>query len=104
MRERRYRGHQRSRLSEVRVNTGSDIIYEGARDLRDLVNFLDKQAKRPARGDIVIGLETHFGQDELDEMVDTLFTTENPLRDRLLVGVREQVIIVKPIIEPVVKI
>ncbi len=96
MSERRYQSHQRSRLAETRYNTGSDVVYEGARDLRDLVNFLDTQANRPARSDIVVGLETNFGQDELDELVDTLFTTENPLRDRLLIGAREQVIIVKP--------
>ena len=89
----RYRSFQRSRLSEIRVNSGADVIYEGSNNWEDLAEFLSQQAKRPLKTDFIVGLETHFAEDILTEMKDAL----DELGNRLLIGVDEQVIIIKPI-------
>ncbi len=95
--ERRYQGHLRSRLSETRAISGTDVNYGGARNLVDLVDFLEKQARRPAKSDLVIGLETGFPEEDLVKMHDSLYENNNPLSDRLIVGAPQPVIIIKPV-------
>lgn len=94
--ERRYQGFQRGRLSETRINTGVDEIYEGAGDWHFLIGFLARHAFRSLKSDLVIGLETHFSEKDLTEMQETLEEFNTALGDRLIIGVDEQVIIIKP--------
>lgn len=94
--ERRYQGFQRSRLAETKINTGADVVYEGPRDWQFLVGFLARHAFKSLKSDIVVGLETHFSEEDLMEMKDTLAEYNSDLGDRFLVGVKEQVIVIKP--------
>lgn len=97
MERRRYQGFQRSRLSETRVNSGADVVYEGPRNWMNLLEFLVKQTERPLKSDFIVKLETNFAERELERMQDSLYARNDPFIERLIVGPLEQVVIIKPI-------